>query len=157
MARYRPPFAPLRSLALVVCLALVACNGRDASLPGDAADHRPWQGIAPEDTIRFAGNEPFWGGNVTGKDMLYTTPDNPEGTTIAVRRFAGRGGLSFSGELASREGGESREVVLAVTPGACSDTMSDRTYPFVATLQLGDALRRGCAWTDAQPYSGGEN
>ena len=43
-----------------------------------------------------------------------------------------------------------------VTPGECSDGMSDRTYPFTVTLLLGEEQRTGCAWTDLQPYSGPE-
>jgi len=67
-----------------------------------------------------------------------------------VSRFAGRGGLSFSGEM----NGEA--LTLAVTPGACSDGMSDRTYPFVVTLRIGDDLRNGCGWTKTHPWSGAE-
>ena len=41
---------------------------------------------------------------------------------------------------------------LMITPGECSDGMSDRTYPYTATLLVGDEQRQGCAWTDSQPY-----
>lgn len=119
-------------------------------MPGDSKDHRPWQGIAREEVVHFTGTEPFWGGNVTGTELTYKTPDNPEGERIAISRFAGRGGLSFSGGLAAGP------MTLAVTPGKCSDGMSDRTYPFTATLQVGSDVRQGCAWTDRQPYSGSE-
>ena len=43
---------------------------------------------------------------------------------------------------------------LAVTPGDCSDGMSDRTYPFVATLQVAGEQRNGCAWTERRPFTG---
>ena len=43
---------------------------------------------------------------------------------------------------------------LTVTPGACSDGMSDRSYPLTATLRFGPEQREGCAWTDRQPFSG---
>ena len=45
---------------------------------------------------------------------------------------------------------------MTVTPGACSDGMSDRTYPYTVTLKIGDDTREGCAWTDAQPFEGPE-
>jgi len=32
--------------------------------------------------------------------------------------------------------------------------MSDRTYPFTATLKIGDDTRNGCAWTEREPFSG---
>ena len=65
-----------------------------------------------------------------------------------VERFAGRGGISFSGEL------DGAELEMMVTPLACSDGMSDRAYPFTATLKLGEETRKGCAWTERQPFSG---
>ncbi|MES2700146.1 MAG: hypothetical protein V4647_11105, partial [Pseudomonadota bacterium] len=70
--------------------------------------------------------------------------------TIAVARFAGRGGLSFTGTL------QGAQFDLAITPASCSDGMSDRTYPFAVTVQLGDQQLSGCGWTDRQGYTGGE-
>lgn len=135
--------------ALLVC----ACqpHGGSASVPGDASDHAPFAGIAPEDTIHFTGTEPFWGGKASGEALTYSTPDNPQGTSIAVKRFAGRGGLSLSGSL------DGRQFDLTITTGECSDGMSDRTYPFVATLKIGEENRNGCAWTDAKGFAGPEN
>ena len=71
-----------------------------------------------------------------------------EGTTIAVERFGGRGGLTFSGTL------DGASFDMMVTPAECSDGMSDRTYPFNVTLQLGPETRYGCAWSDARPFTG---
>jgi uncharacterized membrane protein len=56
--------------------------------------------------------------------------------------------LSFSGELA----GASFE--MTVTPLECSDGMSDRTYPFTVTLEIGEDLRKGCGWTEREPFEG---
>lgn len=137
--------APLLPLAL----ALAACQagGDGAAVPGDRADTRPFAGIGAAQTVRFTGTEPFWGGEVTGAAMIFRTPEAPDGEPVAVTRFAGRGGLSFSGARAGAP------LTLTVTPGACGDGMSDRAYPFVATLRLGDALRSGCAWTAEQPFT----
>ena len=60
------------------------------------------------------------------------------------------GGLGFSGTL------DGAAFDMTVTPGACSDGMSDRTYPYTVTLKIGDDTREGCAWTDAQPFEGPE-
>ena len=46
---------------------------------------------------------------------------------------------------------------MTVTPGQCSDGMSDRTYPFTVTLKIADETRGGCAWTDRMRFTGSEN
>ena len=136
-------------LALLPVLLLSACqSGGDANVPGDSSDRRPFDDISEEEELRFTGTEPFWGGRVKGAALTYSTPDDPEGATIAVERFGGRGGLSFSGKLGTRE------FDMMVTPGDCSDGMSDRTFPFTVTLKLGEETRYGCAWSDAEPFTG---
>ncbi len=97
--------------------------------------------------VHYTGTEPFWGGEVRGNSLTYSTPENVDGALLTVKRFPGRGGLSFSGEL------EGESFDLMVTPGQCSDGMSDRTYPFVATLQVAEDTRYGCAWTDVQRFT----
>lgn len=137
------------NLVLVPALLLAAsCTGGDERVPGDTQDTRPFAGVAEDETVHFTGTEPFWGGTVTGTTLTYSTPENIDGTRIAVDRFAGRGGVSYSGVL------DGAELRMAVTPGECSDGMSDRTYPFVVTLDIGGSLREGCAWTDSQNFDG---
>lgn len=131
-------------------LAVAACHGgHGANVPGNGDDHLPFHAIGADETVHFVGAEPFWGGKVTGKTMTYATPENAKGTAVPVSRFAGRGGLSFSGEL------DGKPLTLAITPAACSDGMSDARYPFAVTLRLGDDLRQGCGWTARQPRTGG--
>lgn len=148
------PFLLVPSLAL----GLTACSPGtsdagpgEANIPGDTGSTQPYGGIAENETLRLIGTEPFWGGTVGGGKLIYTTPENQEGETIAVERFAGRGGISFSGML----GGQTLE--MAVTPGECSDGMSDRTYPFTVTLRIGQETRNGCGWSDAHPFEGPEH
>ena len=148
---------PGRTLAPIACCLLAAC-GAGASSPSPAPSSSPtaatatdtasYSGIGTGETVYFTGTEPFWGGEVSGKALTYTTPENQSGESVAVERFAGRNGISFSGQLAATP------FMLAVTPGKCSDGMSDRSYPFTATLQVRGKLREGCAWTDKQAFTG---
>ncbi|MGX7953147.1 COG3650 family protein [Tsuneonella sp. HG249] len=117
----------------------------------EAGYETAFAGIAPDETVKFVGTEPFWGGQVKGTALTYSHPDNPDGTDFAVSRFAGRGGVSWTGIY------EGARFVLAVTPGECSDGMSDRTYPFVATLEVTGEQRSGCAWTERNSFSGPAN
>lgn len=111
-------------------------------------DRQPFSAITPDEVIRLTGTEPFWAGEVAGETLTYTTPDDTEGQEVRVSRFAGRGGLSLSGDME----GESLDVMI--TPGDCSDGMSDRSYPFTVTFKIGDEVRKGCGWSDASPYAG---
>lgn len=140
----------MKRAVLVSIMLLAACDGADnAALPGDAADTQPFAEIGEHETLRFAGTEPFWGGHVAGESLTWTTPEDIDGETIAVKRFAGRGGLSFSGQLAGAP------FILAVTPGECSDGMSDRQYPLVATVRIGEERREGCAWREGDVLEDG--
>lgn len=138
-------------LALAASLALAACNAGGsggADVPGDRGDTRPYDGITADETVHFVGTEPFWGGQVAGGRLTYETPENPRGEIIAVTRFAGRGGISFSGTLGAED------FTMAVAPGPCSDGMSDRRFPFHVMVRIGEATREGCGWTDRQPFEG---
>jgi uncharacterized membrane protein len=146
-----------RAYLAAACLLVAACHSESPSAAtppsasptvATAADTQVYSGIGSGETVHFTGTEPFWGGEVSGETLTYETPDNQVGRMVAVSRFAGRNGLSFSGEL------DDMPFVLAVTPGQCSDGMSDRSYPFTATLQVDGQQRNGCAWTDKQPYRG---
>ncbi|WOE75861.1 hypothetical protein [Alterisphingorhabdus coralli] len=149
------------SFILFLSLLLVACSGANGTdnVPGNTNDKRPYDGIAADEVIQFAGSN--WRGEVSGGTpdvqgkLVLMTPDDLldklPGERVDVTRFAGRGGLSYSGELSSGP------FTLVITPGDCSDGMSDRGYPFVATMQLSeDSTIFGCAWTERQPFTGPE-
>jgi uncharacterized membrane protein len=147
------PRLPVLALCSAMTLALGACgSGKDDPKPGPKpGDVAVYNGIGEDEAITALGNEPFWSARIEGAQLTYSTPDNIEGTAIAVTRFAGNGGLGISGTL------DGAPLQLAITPGKCSDGMSDRSYPFTATLAISDTVLRGCAYTDGQPFSGEEN
>lgn len=155
----RPIVLPL----LAACSLLSACGAdksdteettaaqADATVPGNTDETVPYAGIAEDEVLRFTGTEPFWAGEVSGKTLTYSTPEDQDGTVIAVERFAGRGGIAYSGLL------EGKDFEMLVTPLRCSDGMSDRTYPFTVTLEIGGDKRNGCAWSEQHPFEGPEN
>ena len=145
----------IRAIGVLIAAPLAAllggCNNDQASGVVTADSAQSFDGISATETLRFIGNEPFWGGEAAGGTLIYSTPENPDGSEITVKRFSGLGGLGLSGTL------DGASFDMAVTPGECSDTMSDRTYPFTVTLVIGEDTRTGCGWTDAQPFSGPES
>lgn len=133
--------------ATALAASLAACS--PASDDGIATEQAPpFDGIAPEEVITLSGTEPFWGIKIENDIAAYTTPDNPDGSVFEVTRFAGNNGLGFSGKF------EGADVTITVTPGECRDGMSDRTYPFTATVKLGEDSLAGCGFTDRQGFAG---
>lgn len=131
-------------------LLLAACqpSGGESGRAITMDEAETFSAIAPDETVHLVGTEPFWGGEVEGATLRYTTPDNIGGAVVPVTRFAGNNGLGLSGSL------DGRALDMTITPGKCSDGMSDRSYPFVVTLRLGEDMRYGCAWTGARPFDG---
>lgn len=137
----------LRSLTFA--LGFAACS---AACTPDSGTIDPqgetFNAVAPEDVVFLTGTEPFWGITIEGGQARYANPQHPEGWEFAVARFAGNNGLGFSGTM------DGMAVTITLTPGQCSDAMSDRTYPYVATITLGEETLRGCGYTSSQPFTG---
>ena len=148
-----------RSIALVsAVLVLGACHGnvpppKPSSDPAtteaaDMKDAAPPQGAmgkraagqenAPVLAFRGFGTEPFWSARVEGETLIFSTPENQEGTTLHGRRMPSITGMVFAGK-----DGE-RDFNLTLTPGECSDGMSDNRYEYVATFLWGDTTYKGC-------------
>lgn len=136
------------TLAAAVALGVVAAGCQPAADGRSAGSAQQFSAIGRGDIIHLVGTEPFWGGTLDGATLTYTTPEDARGEAIAVKRFAGNNGLGFSGSL------RGQPLDLAITPASCSDGMSDRTYPYAATLRIGGEQRSGCAWTDTTPPAG---
>lgn len=143
---------PYRLCLLAFVPALLA--GCSETPGGISRDSQPFEQIAEDAKISVGGTEPFWAlaiyPTTNGYEARYSAPELPEGETFPVTRFAGNNGLGFSGKWAGAP------VNVAITPGDCSDQMSDRTYPYTATVQLDEVTLFGCAHTDQEPFAEGE-
>jgi len=142
--------------------ALLAMASGCAEPTGEITqDAQAFAAVAPSASISMLGTEPFWGldiepnGDDDGFTARYSSPEDIEGTSFPVTRFAGNNGLGFSGEFDAAGEGE-QAVQIALTPGECSDGMSDRSYPYTATISLGDTTLRGCGYTSDEPFTGDE-
>jgi uncharacterized membrane protein len=135
------------SIVAVLLSGLAACTPASDAIDPEG---NTFDAVAPEEIVTLTGTEPFWNIRIEADQALWTAPDNPDGTRFAVERFAGNNGLGFSGTL------DGQSFVATLTPGNCSDGMSDRAYPFVATIALGGETLEGCGFTDRQGFSGAE-
>ncbi len=137
-----PRLLPLVALPL----ALAACT--PAKQDGIDPEGKAFDRVAPDEVVTLLGTEPFWNLRIQGGAGVWTTPDNQPGTTLPLKRFPGNGGLGFTGSL------DGKALTATLTPGTCSDGMSDRRFPFVATIALGGETFEGCGYTTSQPFSG---
>ena len=135
---------PLPLFAALLCAA--ACT--PAQTDGIDPKGKTFDAVAPEEVVTLTGTEPFWTLRIAGTEGLWTTPDNQPGTAFAATRFAGNNGLGISGTL------DGKPLTATLTPGECSDGMSDRVFPYVATIALGGETFEGCGYTDSQPFTG---
>lgn len=128
-------------LAAVPALMLASCERPDTPAPTEPpAQAVELGGVNLGEPVRVLGTEPFWAVNITPDALTYSDPEG-EGPSFV------NAGPSIQGTTAtwraSAEDGTSLELVLVDT--ACSDGMSDRTYPLSARLTLGEQTLNGCA------------
>ena len=133
-----------------LCLLFAAAAACTPAADGIDPKGKTFDAVAPEEAVTLTGTEPFWTLAIAAGEGVWTTPENQPGTRFAVKRFAGNNGLGFSGEL------DGKPLTATLTPGECSDGMSDRRFPFVATIALGGETFEGCGYTTSQPFTGDE-
>ncbi len=107
----------------------------DGHLGSTKAAGERWSGRG----YRLIGTEPFWGGTVSPTEIVYSTPENQEGERIAVEATFAPERAVYTGRL------DGRPFVLTLTPGPCSDGMSDNVHAYTARLQVRGESRQGCA------------
>ncbi len=139
----------LRRIACLVLLsALAACTpeiseGEPAAASGDTttqAETETLAGVALNQPLRILGTEPFWAITADDNDVLLERPD-------ATARHFTPTGFHIAGNQAELR---STTLSIVLTPGPCSDGMSDRQYPLSAEVHLDDTVLKGCAVSKAE-------
>lgn len=90
--------------------------------------------------LKAIGTEPFWGAQIEGRCVTYSTPEDQNGTRVWTRFSGSRNAGLWVGALA----GKPFELRTSPSP-SCSDGMSDRRYPVAVTLTVNGERRTGCA------------
>ena len=85
------------------------------------------------------GNEPFWSIEADGTQLLWKTPDLPQGRLLNASREVHAMGTGFVGE----DAGKTFSLVIFREP--CSDGMSDVRYELSATWTYDGREMHGCA------------
>ena len=92
----------------------------------------------PLQIFRAFGTEPFWNVNVEDSRLTYTTPEDQTGVVMQGERRPETGGVEIAGNH------DGKAFTLTVSPGDCSDGMSDHRYELIAIFRYGDVEYRGC-------------
>ena len=127
----QPPADPAPPAAVVAPATPAAETPSAKRVPGQEA-------VEPLRIFRAFGTEPFWGVNVEGTRLTYTTPEDQPGVVMQGTRKTLAEGVEISGQH------DGKPFVLAVSSGTCSDGMSDNTYSMVSTFRYGDIDYKGC-------------
>lgn len=136
------------AIPIILAALLLAAACTPPQQDGVDSKGRTFNAVRSDEVATLTGTEPFWTLKIEGGEGVWTTPDNQPGTRFAVKRFPGNGGLGFTGTL------DGKSLAATLTPGKCSDGMSDRSFPFVATIALGGETLEGCGYTTSQPFTG---
>ena len=127
----QPPADPAPPAAVVAPATPAAETPSAKRVPGQ-------ENVEPLRIFRAFGTEPFWGVNVEGTRLTYTTPENLAGVVMEGTRKTLADGVEISGQH------DGKPFVLTVSNGTCSDGMSDNTYSMVSTFRYGDIDYKGC-------------
>lgn len=96
--------------------------------------------IVPGPAFRLVGNEPFWAVHIDSTVIRYMTPDDTSGT-----RFPPAKPLQLGDTIRWTSSNPQTIIEAWVVPVSCSDGMSDRTWQYRASVQVGDRKLQGCA------------
>ena len=94
-------------------------------------------------TFVIVGTKPFWGMSIAKTGITYSTPDKKQ-IFPYVAPLPAEGRTLDLLQVYRLPGGLNNLIVIQKV-NSCSDGMSDRQYPYSATLIFGRTVREGCA------------
>ena len=144
----------LIALAAVSALVLSACSQGEEPAPATpVVEPAPMlAGVDLGKPVRALGTEPFWSIELTGTEVVYTTPEPPEQRAPQPKPVVQGTTATWETQTVA---GTALEITLVATE--CSDGMSDRTYPLTAMVRIGETRLSGCAASSAAIMSTGES
>lgn len=119
----------------LLALGLAACQPAPyARSPQKVPVPAPHKNEAPQESYRAIGTEPFWDLTI-GRELLFTD----RGNNIVVSEPTPPVRTGVTGETYN-----GRRLMVSVIHAACSDGMSDRSYPDTVNVTVDGHAYRGC-------------
>lgn len=139
----------LPALVMTTFAALAACQSpsteNSAAAPVARAQANTSTAPAPASAeqaikLRAGGTEPFWGVDVDGDSLLYTTPENMRGVRLSAKPTLSARGIHYAGTH------EGKPFSLDIREaGVCSDGMSEIEYRYTVDFRFDGRDLKGCA------------
>jgi uncharacterized membrane protein len=139
----------MRAILAVLALTLTACSrpppepappARSAPAPPAAARVQDYSR-----PITARGNEPFWALTLVGTQLTLKRPGQPDTVFIAPGAQITPGQARWTATSA-----DGRTLTLTLFQSACSDGMSELSYPMTAEVAVDGGTLDGCAILTAQ-------
>lgn len=96
------------------------------------------------ESFNVVGTEPFWNIKINRNGIIYSTPEVRERKYPYTAPLKAQGRPSDLVRVYQLRGQPNGTLVLRKV-NSCSDGMSDKVYPYSATLILGNQVFDGCA------------
>lgn len=133
----------MRATVLIAAALLITACGRSpmgsTEAAGPPADAPTVAAADYSGDFDAVGTEPFWSVKVRAGVMTLARPDHPDATPARLDARVEGEARVFDASM-----GEHR-FVLRLTPGECSDGMSDRRYDYFAEVAVDSETLKGCA------------
>jgi uncharacterized membrane protein len=125
----------MRRALVLACLVATACQPAQQMLGG----------VDLKAPMRALGTEPFWSLAISPERIVFTGEGRPDFETPNP-------GARIEGELAvfSAHAPSGLPLTIRLTPGKCSDGLSDWVYPLAVEVTLGPETLKGCATSQTQ-------
>ncbi len=130
------------ALILAACDPHAADSAGPAEPPADAP--APVIAVGFDGDFRLIGTEPFWGLTIKSDQLVLSRPDREDVAAPNIGPVAQGMGALWDGGL----------LRASLTPGPCSDGMSDRRYAYAASVFLNGMTLKGCG-DRAQTFEAG--
>jgi uncharacterized membrane protein len=96
------------------------------------------------EVFNVVGTEPFWNVNVSKRGIVYSSPEVKKQTFPYVKPLKAEGRPEDLVRVYQLKGRGNNTLIIKKV-NSCSDGMSDKNYPYSATLILGNQVFEGCA------------
>jgi uncharacterized membrane protein len=134
--------------ALFSCFALLGFSAsllaNSPSTANELSINKKIAQTANSEKFVAKGTEPFWNISVSKSGIVYSIPDAKKQTFPYVVPLAASGSPADKVRVYQLRG-RGNNILIIQKVSTCSDGMSDKDYPYSATLILENKVLEGCA------------